>query len=171
MLTHVCARAPEVFYTFWLPKFASRYSGVRFFPILTSKSGPRMLCFAHFVLKMCFSLLPRAIFPHRNFKKWSEPGMFCTFWFENVLLATAACNFSCLLSIATFAPAALSRLLFDPGRHINHWKLQHFATSLRFCACISSFYWLSCHYIFFLLILLVVSAFSIFWLCFPVLLF
>ena len=43
---------------------------------------------------MCFSLQRRAIFPHRNFKKWSENAVFCTFWLENILLATAACNFS-----------------------------------------------------------------------------
>ena len=96
-------------------KCASRYSGVQFFNIATSKSGPNLTCFVHFDLKMCFSLQRRAIFPHRNFKKWSAPDMFCTFWLENVLLATAACNFSCVLCRATSAPAALARLLFDPA--------------------------------------------------------
>ena len=96
-------------------KCASRYSGVQFFDIATSKSGPRMLCFVHFDFKMCFSLQRRAIFPHRNFKKWSEAAVFCTFWLQNVLLATAACNFSCVLCRATSAPAALARLLFDPA--------------------------------------------------------
>ena len=96
-------------------KCASRYSGVRFFHIATSKSGPNLTCFVHFDLKMCFSLQRRAIFPHRKFKKWSEPDMFCTFWLQNVLLATAACNFSCVLCRATSAPAALARLLFDPA--------------------------------------------------------
>ena len=43
---------------------------------------------------MCFSLQRRAIFPHHNFKKWSETVSFLTFWLWNVLLATAACNFS-----------------------------------------------------------------------------
>ena len=43
---------------------------------------------------MCFSLQRRAIFQHLNFKKWSENVVFCTFSLENVLLATAACNFS-----------------------------------------------------------------------------
>ena len=70
-------------------KWASRYSGVQFFNIATSKSGPNLQFF-----KMCFSLQRRAIFPHRNFKKWSEHAVSCTFWLENVLLATAACNFS-----------------------------------------------------------------------------
>ena len=75
-------------------KCASRHSGVQFFDISTSKSGPELTCFVHFHLKMCFSPQRRAIFQHLNFKKWSETEMFCTFSLENVLLATAACNFS-----------------------------------------------------------------------------
>ena len=43
---------------------------------------------------MCFSPQRRAIFQHLNFKKRSEPDVFCTFSLGNVLLATAACNFS-----------------------------------------------------------------------------
>ena len=43
---------------------------------------------------MCFSPQRRAIFQHLNFKKWSEADVFCTFSLGNVLLATAACNFS-----------------------------------------------------------------------------
>ena len=43
---------------------------------------------------MCFSLKWRAIFPHCNVKKWSEAVSFLAFWLENVLLATAVCNFS-----------------------------------------------------------------------------
>ena len=75
-------------------KCACRYSGVHFFHIGTSKSGPYPSVFWHFDLQMCFSLQRRAIFPHLNFKKWSAREVFCTFWLENVLLATAACNFS-----------------------------------------------------------------------------
>ena len=33
---------------------------------------------------------------HLNFQKCSEPGVFCTFWLRNVLLATMACTFSTL---------------------------------------------------------------------------
>ena len=82
------------FFTILTSKCASRYSGVQFFDISTSKSGPELTCFVHFHLKMCFSPQRRAIFQHLNFKKWSETDMFCTFSLENVLLATAACNFS-----------------------------------------------------------------------------
>ena len=65
----------------------------QFFHIWTSKSGPNLLCLVHFDLKMCFSLQRPAIFWHQNFKKRSAPEVFCTFCLENVLLATAACNF------------------------------------------------------------------------------
>ena len=75
-------------------KCASRHNGVQFFDIVTSKNGPKLTCFVHFHFKMCFSPQRRAIFAHLNFKKWSEHAVFCTFWLENVLLATAACNFS-----------------------------------------------------------------------------
>ena len=65
-----------------------------FFDIWTSKSGPRMVCFVHFDLEMCFAPQRRALFRHRNFQKWSEPLVFCTFWLGNVLRATTACTFS-----------------------------------------------------------------------------
>ena len=140
---------------------------------------------------MCFSLQRRAIFQHRNFKKWSAPDVFCTFWLQNVLLATAACNFSTsqlqkvawarqIFNILTskcasrysgvqffvselkrhFRTRRFTEVTFRPSRPTNHWKTQHFATSLTFCACGSSFYWLSRNCIFFLLTLLLFSAFS-----------
>ena len=43
---------------------------------------------------MCFAPQRRALFRHLNFQKWSEPGVFCTFWLRNVLRATTACTFS-----------------------------------------------------------------------------
>ena len=150
---------------------------------------------------MCFSLQRRAIFPHRNFKKWSAPDSFLAFWLANVPLATAACNFStsqlqkvvpdsflafwlenvllataaCNLStsqlqkvvrprqffsILTWKCASrysgvqfflcplqsylrtrrFSEVTFRPSRHTKHWKTQHFATSLTFRACGSSFF-------------------------------
>ena len=75
-------------------KCASRHNDVHFFHISTSKSGPRMVCFAHFDLEMCFAPQRRALFRHRNFQKWSGPGVFCTFSLGNVLRATTACTFS-----------------------------------------------------------------------------
>ena len=122
---------------------------------------------------MCFSLQRRAIFRHRNFQKWSAPEVFCTFWLENVRLATAACNFVTsqlekvvrdrqFFNILTSKCASrysgvqffmsplnsylrtrrFSEVTFRPSRHTNHWKTQHFATSLTFRAIVSSFFWL-----------------------------
>ena len=68
------------FLTLLTLKCASRHNGVHFFNISTSKSGPRIACFVHVDLEMCFAPQRRAIFRHVNFQKWSEPGVFCTFW-------------------------------------------------------------------------------------------
>ncbi len=133
-------------------KCASRCSGVQFFDIATLKSGPRMVCFAHFDLKTFFAPQRRAIFRHPTFKKWSEHVSCLAFWVENVLLATAACNFSFLLWTATSAPAALASVLFDPPDTQILGTTQHFATFLTFRATVSSFYWL-----YFLLTLLLCS--------------
>ena len=43
-------------------KCASRHNGVHFFDISTAKSGPHLVCFAHFDLQMCFAPQRRAIF-------------------------------------------------------------------------------------------------------------
>ena len=84
---------PSVLYIL-ISKRASRHDGVHFFDIATSKSGPTLVCFAHFDLDMCFAPQRRALFRHRNFQKWSDNGVFCTFWLRNVLCATRACTFS-----------------------------------------------------------------------------
>ena len=108
-----------VFCTFWLRnvlRATSRHNGVHFFDIATSKSGPRMVCFVHFDLEMCFAPQRRALFRHLNFQKWSDNGVLCTFWLANVLRATTACNFSSLIWPAGSAPAALASLLFDPPK-------------------------------------------------------
>ena len=60
-------------------KCASRHNGVHFFDIATSRSGPRMLCFVHFDLEMCFAPQRCALFRHLNFQKWSDHAVFCTF--------------------------------------------------------------------------------------------
>ena len=135
-------------------KCASRHSGVQFFDIGTAKSRPGLTCFVDFDFKMYFSPQRRAIFRHRNGKKWSGPDVFSTFSLQNVLLATAACNFWFLLWPHDSAPAALTSLLFDSPDTRIIGKTQHFATSLTFGAGESSFFWLSRYCIFFLLTLL-----------------
>ena len=42
---------------------------------------------------MCFAPQRRALFRHLNCQKWSGPGVFCTFWLQNVLRATTVCPF------------------------------------------------------------------------------
>ena len=121
-------------------KCASRHNGVHFFDIWTSKSGPRPSVFNTFDLEMCFAPQRRALFRHLNFQKWSEPGVLCTFWLQNVLRATTACNFSSLIWPAGSAPAALASLLFDPPEPQIIGKTQCFATFLPFRASASSFF-------------------------------
>ena len=127
-------------------KCASRHNGVHFFDISTSKSGPRMVCFVHFDFEMCFAPQRRALFGHLNFQKWSDAGVFCTFWLQNVLRATTACNFSSLIWPAASAPAALASLLFEPPEPQIIGKTQCFATFLPFRASASSFFWLFLFY-------------------------
>ena len=123
-------------------KCASRHNGVHFFDSATSKSRPKLRCFVHFDLEMCFAPQRRALFRHRNFQKWSENGVFCTFSLGNVLRATTACNFSSVLWPGGSAPAALASLLFDPPEPQIIGKTQCFATFLPFRASVSSFFWL-----------------------------
>ena len=122
-----------VFCTFWLEN-ASRHNGVHFFDVATSKSGPTMVCFVHFDFKMCFAPQRRALFRHRNFQKWFDTGVFCTFWLPNVLRARTACNFSSLIWPAGSAPAALASLLFDPPEPQIIGKTKWIATFLPFRA-------------------------------------
>ena len=122
-------------------KCASRHNGVQFFDIATSKSGPELVCFVHFHLEMCFAPQRRALFRHLNFQKWSEVGVFCTFWVGNVLRATTACTFSSLIWPAGSAPAALASLLFNPPEPQIIGKTQWIATFLPFRASASSFFW------------------------------
>ena len=131
---------PSVFNTFDFEMcFAPQRRAL--FDISTSKSGPKLVCFVHFDLQMCFAPQRRALFHHLNFQKWSEPGMFCTFWLANVLRATTACNFSSLIWPAGSAPAALASLLFDPPEPQIIGKTQWIATFLPFRASASSFFW------------------------------
>ena len=155
-------------------KCASRHNGVHFFDISTSKSGPNLVCFVHFDFKMCFAPQRRALFRHLNFQKWSDAGVFCTFWLQNVLRATTACtfstsqlpkvvvlctfglrnvlrtttacNFSSLIWPAGSAPAALASLLFDPPEPQIIRKTQCFATFLPFRTSPSSFFLLFLFY-------------------------
>ena len=124
-------RTPGVFNILtW--KCASRYNGVHFLDISTAKSGPNVVCFVHFDLKMCFALQRRALFRHLNCQKWSENGVFCTFWLGNVLRATTACTFStsqlpkvvrtwCVLYILTWECASRHNSVQFFISHVASW--------------------------------------------------
>ena len=122
-------------------KRAPCHKGVRFFNISTSKSALSPSAFNTFDFEMCFAPQLRALFRHLNFQKWSDPGVFCTFWLGNVLCATMACNFSSLIWPDGSTPAALASLLFDPPELQIIGKTQCFATFLPFRAPGSSFFW------------------------------
>ena len=103
---------------------------------LTHQKWLRTLSFNTFDFQMCFAPQRRALFPHRNFQKCSENGVFCHFWLQNVLRATTACNSSSLIWPATSAPAALASLLFDPPEPQNTGKntvFRDFPTFSRTC--------------------------------------
>ena len=80
---------PGVFCTFWLGNVLRATTACTF-----STSQLRPPVFYTFDLEMCFAPQRRALFRHLNFQKWSENGVFCTFWLGNVLRATTACTFS-----------------------------------------------------------------------------
>jgi len=101
----------------------------------------RTWCVLYILTWKCASRQRRALFRHLNCQKWSGPGVFCTFWFRNLLWATTACNCLSLIWPAGSAPAALASLLFDPPEPQIIGKTQCFATFLPFRAPGSSFFW------------------------------
>ena len=133
------SQAPKVVRTWcvlyiFTSKCASRHSGVHFFDIATSKSGPRMVCFVHFDLQMCFAPQRRALFRHRNVQKWSEPGVFCTFSLGNVLRATTACTFSTSQLPKVVRPCGVLYIFTwkCASRHNGvHFFISHLASCLR----------------------------------------
>ena len=60
-------------------KYASRYSGVQFLNIGTSKMSPPLRCFLHFDLQICFAPQPRGILEHLNFQNGSANVVFSAF--------------------------------------------------------------------------------------------
>ena len=103
------ARACGVLYIL-TSKCASCHNGVHFFDIATSKSAPKLRCFVHFDLEMCFAPQRCALFRHPSFQKCSEPEVFLAFSLANVLRATKARNCSSLIWPAGSAPAYFSTL-------------------------------------------------------------
>ena len=87
---------------------------MHFFDISTSKSGPRMVCFVHFDLEMCFAPQRRALFRHLNFQKCSDAEVFCKFLTSECALRHTVC---------TFSTSQLPKVFRDPGvLYILTWK-------------------------------------------------
>ena len=102
--------------------------------IWMSKSGPELVCFVHFDFEMCFAPQRRALFRHRNFQKWSENGVLCTFWLRNVLRATTACTFSTSQLPKVVRKGCVLRMLTSKcaSRHNGvHFFIAHLARWLR----------------------------------------
>ena len=116
-------------------KCASRHSTVHFFNISTSKSAPRLVCFAHFDLEMYFALQSCALFEHPNFQKCSEREVFLAFSLANVLRATTAYTFP----ISHLARWLRTRRFSEPTCRPSG-ATNYFATFLPFCAPASSFF-------------------------------
>ena len=134
-------------------KCASRHSRVPFLNIGTSKMAPRMWCFVHFDLQMCFAPQRRAIFRHRNFKKCSDTVSFCTIFtckcaFRHSRVPFFTCPLNSYLRTRRFSEAT-----FRTSGTTNHWKntaIRDVPNIFRTCtfflvtlhACASPFCWL-----------------------------
>ena len=75
-------------------KCAFRHSGVQFFSICTSKSGPGSSVFNIFTSECAFRHSGVQFFSICTSKSGPGSSVFLTFSLPNVLFATAACNFS-----------------------------------------------------------------------------
>ena len=134
-------RTPSVFNI-----LTSRHNGVHFFDISTAKSGPELVCFVHFDLKMCFAPQRRALFSTSQVPKVVRtPSVLC------ILTSKCASRHNGV----QFFISPLARWLrtrrfseptFRPSRATNHWKTQCFATFLPFHASASSFFLLFLFY-------------------------
>ena len=111
-------------------KCASRHSGVRFFNIATSKSGPDLVCFVHFDFEMCFAPQRRALFS-------------TSLSFFTCKCASRHNGVHFFIShLARWLRTRFSEPTFRPSGATNHWKntvFRDFPTCSRIWA---SFFWL-----------------------------
>ena len=129
-------------------KCASRHNGVHFFDISTSKSGPSMVCFVHFDLEMCFAPQRRALFWHLSLQKWSEHGVFCTFWLQKCASRHNGVQIFISHLASWLRTRRFSEPTFRPSGATNHWKNTVFRDFSPFRASASSFFWLFLFWLF-----------------------
>ena len=138
------ARTPGVF-NILTSKCASRHNGVHFFDISTN--APTLLCFA-FLLGNVLRATTACTFSTSQLPKVVRE--WCVLYILTCICASRHNGVQFFIShLATWAPAALASLLFDPSQPQIIGKTQCFATFLPFLASASSFFLL-----FFLLIFL-----------------
>ena len=122
-------------------------------------------CGVLYIFDLWVRLAPqrRAIYGHLNFKKWSEHAVFCPFW----PIYTCAWRHSSVRFLISALSTWLrtrrfSKPTFQLSGTANHLKKHSaFGTFLTFRAIVSSFFWLSHNCNFFLLTLLLCSAFQL----------
>ena len=122
-----------VFCTFW-PRNVLRATTACTFSTSEPPKMVRTWCVLYILTsKWCFAPQRRALFRHRNFQKWSERGVFCTFWTFSISQLPKVLRDPGVLYILTCKcapqrraifhlssgqlappPAALASLLFDP---------------------------------------------------------
>ena len=112
-------------------KCASRHNGGHFFGISTSKSGPKLRCFVHFDLEMCFVPQRRAIFHLSSVASWLRTRRFSkpTFrlswatnrWTKTQWIATCLpfrTTASSFFSLFLFSDLLTSFLLLSDSSHL-----------------------------------------------------
>ena len=115
---------------------ASRHNGVHFFDISTSKSGPKLRCFVHFDLEMCFAPQRRALFRHHNFQNWSGPKVFLYMLTWKCASRHNGVQFFIVPVASWVRTRRFSEPTFRPSGATNHWKntvFRDFPTFSRIC--------------------------------------
>ena len=103
-------------------KCASRHNGVHFFDIATSKSGPTLVCFAHFDFKMCFAPQRRALFRHLNFQKRSRSSSVLSILTWKCASRHNGVHFFMSHLASWLRTRRFSEPTFRPSGATNHWK-------------------------------------------------
>ena len=114
-------RTPSVLYI-WTWKCASRHNGVHFFDISTSKSGPKLRCFVHFDLEMCFAPQRRALFSTSQLPKVVRT--WCVLYILTWKCASRhnGVQFFIAPVASWLRTRRFSEPTFRPSGATNHWK-------------------------------------------------
>ena len=117
-------------------KCALRHNGAHFFDISTSKSGPSMLCFAHFDFQMCFAPQRRALFSTSQLPKVVRA--WCVLCILTSKCASRHNGVQIFIShlASWLRTRRFSEPTFRPSGATNHWKntvFRDFPTFSRIC--------------------------------------